>query len=141
MKRQAFALVAAALVIAGLVHAGDDGKGDLKAIQGTWTAGLEGKKVNLTFSGSKFSIDFDGKTFKGSFRLDPTKKPKAIDLSIEDGPEKEVVGKTSLGIYAFDGDQLKWCGGEPGESKRPADFPAKEGDGPGGLYLIMKKAK
>jgi len=61
--------------------------------------------------------------FKAKFTVDPSKKPKAIDYTMTEGPTK---GKTHLGIYELDGDTLKFCFAAPG-NERPTDFTAKEG--------------
>src|SRR5438105_250465 len=113
-----------------LVHAGE-GKTDKDKLQGTWrpVAGEQGgrpdpdaKEHTLTFSGDKFAIKRGDQTFiEGTFVLDPTKKPKAIDMNISGGKER-FKGKTARGIYAFAGDELKWCVAEPGTEERPTDF-------------------
>jgi uncharacterized protein (TIGR03067 family) len=61
--------------------------------------------------------------FKAKFSIDPTKKPKAIDYTMTEGPTK---GKTHLGIYELDGDTVKFCFAAPGQD-RPTEFTAKEG--------------
>jgi uncharacterized protein (TIGR03067 family) len=61
--------------------------------------------------------------FKAKFSIDPTKKPKAIDYVMTDGPTK---GKTHLGIYELDGDTVKFCFAAPGKD-RPTEFTAKDG--------------
>ncbi len=61
--------------------------------------------------------------FKAKFNIDPTKKPKAIDYIMTEGPSK---GKTQLGIYDLDGDVVKFCFAAPG-GDRPTDFTANEG--------------
>ena len=61
--------------------------------------------------------------FKAKFSIDPTKKPKAIDYTMTEGPTK---GKTHLGIYELDGDTVKFCFAATGQD-RPTDFTAKEG--------------
>jgi uncharacterized protein (TIGR03067 family) len=61
--------------------------------------------------------------FKAKFRIAPTKKPKAIDYTMTEGPSK---GKAHLGIYELDGDTVKFCFAAPGKD-RPTDFTANEG--------------
>ena len=41
---------------------------------------------------------------KGTFKIDPSKKPKQIDVTPGDGPE---TGKVLLGIYSPTKDELK----------------------------------
>lgn len=62
--------------------------------------------------------------FKARFTLDPAKTPKTIDYEMLEGV---TTGKTQLGIYAFDGDTVKFCFGEPGAA-RPLEFASKSGD-------------
>src|SRR5262249_4862043 len=67
---------------------------------------------------------------KGTYRLDPTKKPGAIDL-VKEG------GKTLLGLYRLEGDHLTICtyGGDAGK-KRPDRFASEPGSG---LFLLILK--
>jgi uncharacterized protein (TIGR03067 family) len=70
------------------------------------------------------TITFGGQVyFKARFTIDPTKKPKAIDYAMTEGPTK---GQTHLGIYELDGDTVKFCFAAPGK-ERPTDFTAREG--------------
>jgi uncharacterized protein (TIGR03067 family) len=125
------AAVAALLVAAG--QNDDAVKREVKALQGKWVA--DDGKGTLTFEGDKFTIDpTKGGTIKGTFKVDPTKKPKTIDFTITGG-DKKFDGKTSLGIYELKDGKLKWCGGEPGKEDRPTEFNA-EVDGKR-RYLLM----
>ena len=113
-------------------------KKDLEKFQGDWimVAGeRNGQKMDAklvrTFSrtviGTKYTVSFEvpeaAVVQPGSFTLDPSKQPKAIDLVADDGPNK---GKKMLGIYAFDGDTYKMCVAQP-EKERPTAFATKEG--------------
>ena len=72
----------------------------------------------------KTTITISGQIYlKAKFTIDPTKKPKAIDYTMTEGPTK---GKTHLGIYELDGDTVKFCFAAPGK-ERPTEFTAKEG--------------
>ncbi len=82
---------------------------------------MTGKRVAKE---GKTTISFGGRIyFKAKYRIDPTKKPKAIDYTMTEGPTK---GKTHLGIYELDGDTVKFCFAAPGKD-RPTEFTAKEG--------------
>jgi uncharacterized protein (TIGR03067 family) len=61
---------------------------------------------------------------EGVYHLDPTKTPKAIDVTVL-GP----IRKTMLGIYALNGDTLKICMAmDPDRvDQRPADFATRPG--------------
>src|SRR5262249_21872569 len=114
----------------------DKPKDDKEAILGTWkvvTQEQQGQKedqqdIRLTFSGDEFSITkSDQVIYKGTFKIDSPKKPKAIDMTITEAAKQRPVDKTGLGIYARDGDKLKWCVNEPGEPERPTEFSAPSG--------------
>ena len=108
-----------------------------KALQGSWVVvsaevlGMpltSAKGQKFTFAGEKFTLDTKDKKRKGEgvFKLDPSRKPKQIDL---DDSKK----KTSMkGIYEIKGDEMRLCYGE----KRPGEF--KSG---GGLLFLLKRAK
>jgi uncharacterized protein (TIGR03067 family) len=72
-------------------------------------------ETTITFGGQLY--------FRAKFRIDPNKKPKAIDYTMTEGPTK---GKIHLGIYELEGDTVKFCFAAPG-GERPTDFTAKAG--------------
>ena len=117
------------VLLTGLAVAGDTNE-DEKKLEGTWKAELEGKKVEMKFAKDKFTVTFtDGNkdlVFKGTVKIDAAKKPKQMDLTIDEG--KDFNGKTALAIYDLDGDSLKWCVNEPGKDVRPTAFPAEQGE-------------
>ena len=89
----------------------------------------------MVVEGDKFSSTVDDKhTFKGTFKLDPSKKPKAVDALVTEG---EFKGKTLLGIYGLEGDTLRACYAPPGK-KRPTEFASKEGSG-NYLYVYRRQ--
>jgi uncharacterized protein (TIGR03067 family) len=143
-------LLVTAFILAGfsyLATAGDGkekgGGEDKKVLQGTWTGSKGDKKAQLTFDANKFTLELGGKSASGTFKIDPAKKPKQIDMTVTKGSDddtKKFEGKTSKGIYELDGDKLKWLASEPGAEDRPEAFP-KEGDKTKGLYLIFERAK
>ena len=61
--------------------------------------------------------------FKAKFTIDPSKKPKAIDYTMTEGPTK---GKTHLGIYELDGGHGEVLLRRSWED-RPTEFTAKQG--------------
>jgi uncharacterized protein (TIGR03067 family) len=70
------------------------------------------------------SVTVNGQIFmKAKYTVDPLKKPMTIDYTMTDGPSK---GKTQQGIYAVDGDTVKFCFASPGQD-RPTDFTSSAG--------------
>jgi uncharacterized protein (TIGR03067 family) len=129
----------ALFVVSGLVYSGD-AKKDNATFQGNWVFEKNGRKISMQFKEGKFTIAFDGKEAKGTFKLDPDKKPKQIDMTITDFEEAKVIGKVALGIYDFDGETLKWCANSPGREGRPETFPDNPGEGKY-LYALFKRVK
>jgi len=140
MVARVFALTAIGLGLAGWAIA-QNGNKDLDKLQGRWVTDKEEKDLTaeFTFDKNNFSIVLAGKSgFKGTFKIDPSKKPGQMDMTVTEGEKYK--GETSLVIYQFDGDTLKWCANEPGKKDRPKEFPKKPGDGKY-LYLVLKRAK
>src|SRR5439155_25802112 len=76
--------------------------------------------------GNHTSVLFGPQVFmRGTFTLDPSKKPREIDLAHSEGMH---AGKTQLGIYECDGETLRISYGTPGQP-RPVDFEPRQGDG------------
>ena len=94
-----------------------DGQSFPEDLRATFKRVAEGDETTVTMGGQLF--------LKAKFVLDPSKKPKAIDYSVTGGP---YAGKTQLGIYEFEGDQIKFCFSTPGKD-RPTDFTTKQNDG------------
>jgi uncharacterized protein (TIGR03067 family) len=137
-------------VLAGVLVAADDAtvKSDREALQGKWLVvaseargkkdsddKLKEAKPTFHFQEEKLGWSFvrDGKeiTGNGSYKLDPSTKPKSIDLT--GFPES---GKTFPGIYEMDGDTLKICFDE---NERPKEFASKAGSRIGLLTLRKQK--
>jgi uncharacterized protein (TIGR03067 family) len=128
----------------------DDAKKDQEALQGTWrpVSSEQGGK-DQTDEAKEYTLTFDKDTFtvkkgdeviiKGTFKVDPSKKPKAIDMTVTEGRRDDDKGKEVLGIYEVDKDSLKWCTAEPGGKDRPKAFATKEGTKD--LLVTLKKEK
>ena len=143
---------AAVLVLtAGLsLAAGDGNKEHLDMeyakLEGTWqvvSLEVDGmmipketiKNSKLIIKSKEFTMKENIATYKGTFSIDPSKKPKTIDIKFTEGPEK---GNTSLGIYEIDGDDLKLCLSVTAK-ERPTEFTAKPKSGHG--FEVLKREK
>jgi RNA polymerase sigma factor (sigma-70 family) len=132
--------------------AGDKGMEDKEAIQGTWQiTGLEegGKDAPDTEETKKIKSGkwvittdkimvtaFDRGDHTASYNLDPTKKPRQINITPLDGPETEK-GKLVPAVYSLDGDVLKICIPHPTQPDRPTEVGTKEGGAT--LLLTLKR--
>jgi uncharacterized protein (TIGR03067 family) len=134
----ALGLLAVGLAVRG-ASAGDARK-DQEKLQGAWKAikivvsGTEVpgdvlKGIMVTIKDTQITTVFQGgdkdMNQNAGFTLDPSKKPKQIDLVAADGPEK---GKKLEGIYEIDGDIFRMAIAPPvGGGKRPENFSSGEG--------------
>ena len=145
MKRRGLLIVGVALLLVA-ADAGEDAKKELAKFEGTWRiVSLETeqgkigedaiKDFRLIIEGDKFTAKEQSGEVRGTFKVDPTKKPKTIDITMKDGPMKD---KTMLGIYELDGDTYKLCGDMQGKN-RPTDFSVKPGRG--NVLEVLKREK
>jgi uncharacterized protein (TIGR03067 family) len=113
------------------------------ALQGTWlpaTAELAGKPfpdeyrktMKLEVKDDKYTVTVGKAVDQGTVKLNPAAKPKEMDITGTDGPNK---GKTFLAIYERDGDTLRVCYDLAGKN-RPAEFKTKESTQ---LFLVTYK--
>ena len=99
---------------------------DKERLQGSWNFVSGIREAQMLIAGDHFTVKFrNGDLYFGVFTLDPTAKPKMMDMTIHEGPYKHR-GKTSLVIYELDGDHLIWCPAEPGTGNRRSAFPPLE---------------
>jgi len=104
-------LCLAIVLAAETARSGD--KKEQEKFEGTWslvkiTGGKSQKKdkeAKLTFKGNKVTFKAGAETEEGTYSVDPTKKPKELNLHIERGGKKA----TLKHIYELDGDTLKIC--------------------------------
>ena len=116
-----------------------DDKADLekevRKFQGAWTFESsetggkelpigELKEFLLTFEGNKHTVKKGDEVIQvGKQKLDPSKSPKTIDVTLTEGVNK---GAVMLGIYEINGDTLKVCFDAEGK-KRPTEFKSAPG--------------
>jgi uncharacterized protein (TIGR03067 family) len=111
-----------------------EAQGD-KSLEGTWlpsSAELAGqpfseeilKTIKMVVKGQDYTVTVGASVDKGTFKVNESAKPKTIDISGTDGPNK---GKTYLCIYERTGDNLKICYNLDEGKDRPTEFKTKEG--------------
>ena len=105
---------------------------DEGAIQGTWlpsAAELAGEKfpdevrktIKLVIKDNNYTVTVGPKVDKGTVKLNPSARPKEMDITGVEGPNK---GKTILAIYELQGDTLRICYDLTGKS-HPTEFKTK----------------
>jgi uncharacterized protein (TIGR03067 family) len=77
--------------------------------------------------------------FKGKITLDPSKQPKTLDMELTEDAQGHHQGEVSPGIYAVEGDTLKWCNTAPGEPNRPKEFSTNKEKNH--MLLVLKRDK
>ena len=128
-------IVAAVAVLLLAADAKDDAvKKEMDKMQGDWVAVSserdgqktpedELKTMKRTVKGDGYVImRGDQVAAKGTFKIDPTKKPAEIDAL------REGADKPALGIYEWDGETYRVCFAAVGK-ERPTEFTAKAGSG------------
>jgi uncharacterized protein (TIGR03067 family) len=136
-------LTALLIVLSGV--SGDEKK-DEEKIQGHWivvsrefigkkTPEAELKALKVTIKDGTITMDDGKQKEKIPYKLDPSKKPKSIDLANTGIESKE----TSLGIYELDGDTLKICWSEKDHEHRATKF-ASDTDS-GQTMIVLKREK
>jgi uncharacterized protein (TIGR03067 family) len=148
--RQLLLALGAVLLLAAAPHA-QQAKSDRDRLQGTWQLAAvevnqkpfslknlkEGEDVmagTLVVKGERCSFRLGSKgRLELTCKLSPGATPKAIDLTVTEGPQK---GKTYRGIYRLEGGTYTVCRNvEPGKA-RPTEFRTTPGSG---LMLVVWK--
>jgi uncharacterized protein (TIGR03067 family) len=142
MKFSLMIVAAGALAL----FAGDDAKEkDKKQMEGVWIP-AEGEifgqkvpagdleKIRLTLKGDKYIAAVGDMVDEGVCKIDPSTKPKQLDITSENGPNK---GKTILAIYEITDDTLRVCYDVGGQA-RPTDFKTEQA---ARLLLVYKREK
>jgi uncharacterized protein (TIGR03067 family) len=122
-------------------------KKDRMKFEGTWqVVEINGNKVDdpdakkitvVNEADGKWRLLVDGKEVaRGTNEMEPTKKPKAIDLTETEGDAK---GQTALGIYEVGDDERKVCCTTVPGMERPDAFSAPAGSGR--ILAVLKRLK
>jgi uncharacterized protein (TIGR03067 family) len=107
---------------------------DSKALNGVWlpqSGEFAGNKfpdeilktIKLEIKDGTYTVTAGKEVDKGTAKIDAAKKPKEMDISGTDGPNK---GKSFPAIYELDGDTLKICYDLSGK-ERPKEFKSELG--------------
>ncbi|QJX00720.1 TIGR03067 domain-containing protein [Frigoriglobus tundricola] len=151
-----FTLIACFVLAGAAARAADPVADEVKKLQGEWQVvevEAKGKKVakdDAEAKSMRFLIkdtelvvraaDGGGAERKKTFKLDPAKTPKEIDVTSLDGQEKDT---TAACIYKLEKDRLTICmpyfTKDP--SRRPTEFKAGADDGLMLITMVRVKAK
>lgn len=144
---KSYVLILGGLALVALAASQKCTAGDAKSeLEGIWNLVYferDGKEVKLQsetqsiFTGDKFVVKRGDEVIAGgTFKLDPSKKPKTLDVTYSEGPDK---GKSFKSIYQLEGDILKFCRAGSPDQGRPTDFRTKPDNGQ--FVSGYKKAK
>ncbi len=141
-------LAVSVFTFSGLAQADDAIEKDRQLYAGTWQISsleVNGNKVSeedakkitvINKEDGTWTLEVEGKVVgRGTSKIDPTKKPKTIDLTETDGEQK---GQTALGIYEVEKDSRKVCVAELGKD-RPSEFSSKAGSNH--ILAVFKRVK
>jgi uncharacterized protein (TIGR03067 family) len=122
---------------------------DAKKLRGTWTLvsgedqgkpippeKLKGNRVAISDKTIVASDRDNKKVYVMTYKLDPSQKPHAIDMTVVEGDEK-LKGKSAKGIYELKGDTLRLAYAFAGA--RPTEFATQKGDKQ--LSFVLKRVK
>jgi uncharacterized protein (TIGR03067 family) len=139
MRARTFLIFALTGLLLGAAAPGDDAQ----KILGTWkviSAEDSGRRApeesikDMRWTVSKDTITYHvaSRTTQWSYKLDPSKKPKWVDL-VEGG-------RTRLAIYDVNGDTLRVCFAEGSQKERPTAFESKP-NSPNDVLIVLKREK
>ena len=144
MRLHALLVLAVGLLLAAAAPKEEAVKKEMAKFQGTWkfaSMEVEGKKkpdkdinkYTVVLKGNQWTVSEGDKTAaQATFRLDPAKKPKTIDLT-QTLPDK---GRLIRGIYSLEGDKLTFCDRGADKGDRPTEFATRPDSG---LVLVVLK--
>ncbi len=146
MRTFGLASFAVALVVVLSAQGGDDAtqKKEKAALHGKWKIvsletnqgkdnNVEGAIMEFDKDGKNLTFTKDDKSKKGAFKLNPSAKPKEIDIV----PADE--NKTFEGIYQIEKSTLKLCLAPDAGDGRPSEFALK--DGKNYVLITMERVK
>lgn len=99
-------------------------KKEQEKFQGDWTL-VDNEGVTLKVKDAEYVFTFMGSVEKGKMKFNPSAKLAEVDVDITEGMDK---GKKQVGIYELKDNKLKFCFAQAGETKRPTEFKAEDGN-------------
>ena len=90
---------------------------------------VQAKNFEMVITADKLNLPIRDDSKQVAYKLDPSKKPKQIDLLVEEG-------KTAKGICSLEGTTLKLCV-EKGDGERPTEFTAPKDSNH--ILIVLKK--
>jgi uncharacterized protein (TIGR03067 family) len=130
-------LLLSPLAAHALQPAAERAKREEEKLAGTWqvvSVEVDGQAVppkefrglKMTFKAGKFTAQKgQGDKQEGTYKLDPSKSPKQIDISRKDGPAE---GRNQLAVYSLAGNTLKICSAGS-DKERPDGFATRGKEG------------
>ncbi|MBM3997652.1 MAG: TIGR03067 domain-containing protein [Planctomycetes bacterium] len=123
----------AGLMVGLFVLADDKQSDDVQMrLKGAWKAvslELDGKKAphdfTITFDGKKFTIQVEQRKGAGTYKIDASKKPAELDLTITEGDVPDSV-KPAKCIFELTGDTLRIGLIDPTPDQRPKSFDQRQ---------------
>lgn len=118
-------------------------------LQGTWIPyhseeGGEDRRdqgdYQIKFEGDGFVVWRNGELMlRGTVTTFSAREPRRVDILIkEDADNPANAGKTLQGIYAIEGEDLRWCTGTTAAPQPPTEFTTRDGE-PFMLVLMRRK--
>lgn len=97
---------------------------------------LDQRDYLVKMEGDNLTILREGELMlRGKFTTYSAQQPPRIDLVLqEDADNPTNAGKTLRGIYAIDGDELRWCTGTTVAFQPPTEFVTREGE----PYILIR---
>ena len=147
MTRALLTLAAVGLLVAGSALADEKNSGGKDSFEGIWkltTVEINAQPISmeklqearLTVQGPKYSLVLGDTRLEMTHVLFADKQPKAMDLTVAEGPEK---GQVFRAIYKIDGDTLTVCRNIKPDVDRPAEFGTKPDTGQ--MLVVWKRHK
>jgi uncharacterized protein (TIGR03067 family) len=125
----------------------DLARADMEKLQGPWRIAsviLDGREIEvpqlkearLAVQGNEYTSTIGEQVLKVRFKLDPTRAPKALDLTYQD---ESTENRTFPGIYTLDGDAFTICRPTRPEGPRPTGFTAPADSKQ--VLIVLKREK